>query len=262
MGEAIRRGRADARSGGQRLYADADIERLQLLVRATGAGRQIGQVAALSNEELRALIEGDERAARINAALAPGGPAVESLLSSALIAVEEFDGHRSSSSTLRSAALRLPADDVLDQVIGPLLFTIGSLWHQGLLLPGQRASRDHDDPPRPRLDVGPRGARHRRAGGGGGNAGEPAARTRRDARGDHGERATAGAWSTSARTSRRRSSRARRVSPGPTRSRSPSSIPRTTARCPASCAGCARSSRPGTALVVGGSGASARTRRC
>jgi MerR family transcriptional regulator, light-induced transcriptional regulator len=121
-------------AGGQRLYADADIERLQLLVRATGAGRQIGQVAALSNEELRALIEGDERAARINAPSPPGGPAVESLLSSALIAVEEFDGQRLHR-MLRSAAMRLPADELLDQVIGPLLFTVGSLWHQGLLPP-------------------------------------------------------------------------------------------------------------------------------
>ena len=29
----------------------------------------------------------------------------------------------------------LYGDDVLDQVIAPLLFTIGSLWHQGQLKP-------------------------------------------------------------------------------------------------------------------------------
>lgn len=121
-------------AGGQRHYSDADVERLQLLVRATRGGRQIGQVAALPNEELVALIESDERAARLNAAPSTDGPAVESFLSNALIAVESFDAQRLES-TLRAAALRLPSDDVLDQVIGPLLFTIGSLWHQGLLLP-------------------------------------------------------------------------------------------------------------------------------
>ncbi len=121
-------------AGGQRHYADADVERLQLLVRATRAGRQIGQVAGLPNEELVALIESDDRAARLNAAPATDGPAVETFLSNALIAVESFDGQRLEA-TLRSAALRLPSDEVLDQVIGPLLFTIGSLWHQGLLLP-------------------------------------------------------------------------------------------------------------------------------
>lgn len=121
-------------AGGQRHYTDADVERLRLLVRATSAGRQIGQVATLPNEELTALIESDERAARLNAAPSTDGPAVESFLSSALIAVESFDAQRLEA-TLRAAALRLPSDDVLDQVIGPLLFTIGSLWHQGLLLP-------------------------------------------------------------------------------------------------------------------------------
>ena len=36
-------------AGGQRNYSDADIERLQLLVKVTAAGRPIGHVAALGN---------------------------------------------------------------------------------------------------------------------------------------------------------------------------------------------------------------------
>jgi MerR family transcriptional regulator, light-induced transcriptional regulator len=120
--------------GGQRHYSDSDIERLTLLSRASRAGRQIGQLVPLSNDELKKLIEGDERQSRERVGLSPDQPAIESYLSSALIAVEEFDGHRLEQ-TLRSAVLRMPGDEVLDQVIGPLLFTIGSLWHQGLLRP-------------------------------------------------------------------------------------------------------------------------------
>lgn len=120
--------------GGQRHYSDADIERLTLLSRASRAGRQIGQLVPLSNEELQKLIESDERQSRERVGLGPDQPAVESYLSSALIAVEEFDGLRLEQ-TLRSAVLRMPGDEVLDQVVGPLLFTIGSLWHQGLLRP-------------------------------------------------------------------------------------------------------------------------------
>lgn len=120
--------------GGQRHYSDADIERLSLLVRATRGGRQIGQVAGLPNDELKKVIEADERAVALNRAPASDGPAPEAFLSSALIAVEAFDAY-ALEQTLRAAALRLPADDVLDQVIGPLLFTIGSLWHQGQLQP-------------------------------------------------------------------------------------------------------------------------------
>ena len=37
-------------AGGQRLYSDADIERLRLLGLATQAGRNIGQLATLPNE--------------------------------------------------------------------------------------------------------------------------------------------------------------------------------------------------------------------
>ncbi len=121
-------------AGGQRHYSDADVERLTLLVRATRGGRQIGQVAGLPNDELLRVIEADERAAALNRAPSADGPAPEIFLSSALMAIEAFDAYQLEQ-TLRTAALRLPADDVLDQVIGPLLFTIGSLWHQGQLLP-------------------------------------------------------------------------------------------------------------------------------
>lgn len=120
--------------GGQRHYSDADIERLTLLARASRSGRQIGQLVPLPNEELARLIEGDERESRERVGLGPDHPAVESYLSSALMAVEEFDAHKLEQ-TLRSAVLRMPVDEVLDQVIAPLLFTIGSLWHQGLLRP-------------------------------------------------------------------------------------------------------------------------------
>lgn len=120
--------------GGQRHYSDADIERLALLARASRAGRQIGQLVPLPNEELQKLIEGDERQSRERVGVLPDQPAIESYLSTALIAVEEFDSLRLEQ-TLRSAVLRMPGDEVLDQVIGPLLFTIGSLWHQGVLKP-------------------------------------------------------------------------------------------------------------------------------
>jgi len=41
--------------GGQRLYSDADVERVFMLKRASEAGRTIGSIAELSNDELRRL---------------------------------------------------------------------------------------------------------------------------------------------------------------------------------------------------------------
>src|SRR6202035_4511197 len=50
--------------GGQRLYSDADIERLRLMYLATGAGRGISQVARLDTEELTRLVREDAEARR------------------------------------------------------------------------------------------------------------------------------------------------------------------------------------------------------
>src|SRR5215213_10020898 len=44
-------------ASGRRLYSDADIERLRLLVQATRSGRAIGQVAALPTSALVELLE-------------------------------------------------------------------------------------------------------------------------------------------------------------------------------------------------------------
>lgn len=49
--------------GGQRVYSDADIERLGLLQAATRAGRSISQVVRLTTDEIAALV-GEDIAAR------------------------------------------------------------------------------------------------------------------------------------------------------------------------------------------------------
>ncbi len=121
--------------GGQRNYSDADIERLRLLVSATGAGRQIGQVARLGNDELRELVAADARLAPATAAVADTDePVIHDYLATALAAAEDFDA-ATLEATLRTAALRLPSEQMLDRVIGPLLVAIGTGWHDGRFPP-------------------------------------------------------------------------------------------------------------------------------
>ncbi len=122
--------------GGQRNYSDADIERLRLLVSATGAGRQIGQVARLANEELREIVAADARAAPASPPPAEDEAAVSDYLLQALSAAERFDS-ATLESTLRAAALRLPSEQMLDRVIGPLLKAIGTGWHDGRFPPAK-----------------------------------------------------------------------------------------------------------------------------
>jgi len=126
-------------AGRQRLYGEAEVERLTLLRRAVDGGRTISEVAPLDESALRQLVERDERKRR--RAMERPGPAIatddgDSVLAAALLAVERFDAD-SMNTVLRRAAVMLSVDEMLDGVLGPLLFTIGSLWHQNLLRPAQ-----------------------------------------------------------------------------------------------------------------------------
>jgi DNA-binding transcriptional MerR regulator/methylmalonyl-CoA mutase cobalamin-binding subunit len=116
-------------AGGQRKYSDADIERLRLLVKATAAGRAIGQVAALGDDELQALVAGDQRADAAPDGDSPN-PVIAASLQAALDAAADFDAARLES-TLRAAALQLPSDEALEKVFGPLLLEIGAGWEEG-----------------------------------------------------------------------------------------------------------------------------------
>ncbi|HEU0080052.1 MAG TPA: MerR family transcriptional regulator [Longimicrobiaceae bacterium] len=119
-------GRAD---DGQRLYSDADVDRLRLLRRATDAGRSIGRVAKLPTEELAELVREDD-AAR-GAAPAPAGPhEARGHLDRALAAVREMDPAKLEAG-LRRAVVALSAADFVDGVAAPLLAGIGEGWRTG-----------------------------------------------------------------------------------------------------------------------------------
>lgn len=122
-------------AGGQRLYSDADIERLTRLHQATRAGRTISQVVDLPDAEIDGLVAGDEAArAQRAAAVAPrdGDAAADASLSSALDAIRELDAE-ALEQLLRRAAVRFGAEPFIAQVLAPLLARIGEQWESGAL---------------------------------------------------------------------------------------------------------------------------------
>jgi methanogenic corrinoid protein MtbC1 len=123
-------------AGGQRLYSDADVARLSLLKEAVDGGRAISQVAPLDDAAIRAIIDADTAAERAQPlrAVPFATEDGDSVLAAALKAVDDFDGP-ALEQLLRAAALRFSVDAMLDEVLGPMLFTIGSLWHAGALDP-------------------------------------------------------------------------------------------------------------------------------
>ena len=129
---AVRPGRGP---GGQRVYTDADIDRLRLLHAATRAGRSIGQVAGLDMAELGRLVEEDARSRAQPEAAAPdsaGGRTVREALALTLA----LDASRLDLTLRRSAAV-LGVGGFVEQVAAPLLHRVGEEWHAGRLTVGQ-----------------------------------------------------------------------------------------------------------------------------
>ncbi len=118
--------------GGRRLYSDEDVERLRLLRRASRGGRRISHVAALSMDELAALVKEDDRED------VKGGPdqsaetvtSAEEHLNACLAAVERMDG-RELEAAVNRALVVLGAPVMIDQVAAPLLEQVGELWGLG-----------------------------------------------------------------------------------------------------------------------------------
>lgn len=130
---------APARTGtNRRRYADAEVERLELLKRLTDAGHSIGTIATLPTEKLREL-----------AAAAPGNGHARSggdipvegrqmaetpaaFLDESLAHVRALDA-RALAETLDRAALALGGQGALQKVIAPLAQNIGDLWRDGAI---------------------------------------------------------------------------------------------------------------------------------
>ena len=118
---------------GQRLYSDADIERLRLLSVAIQSGRTISQVAGLSTPELARMVREDVEARGV-------APDTESATVAADIIVPALErtlalDAAGLDSLLRRAMLTSGMPAFLDSVAAPLLTRIGDEWHAGRLTP-------------------------------------------------------------------------------------------------------------------------------
>jgi len=108
----------------RRLYSDEDVEKLNLLRRATSAGRRIGDVAALSIEKLRELVDTDESAAaRIPVAKIEQRPSTGSVMEyfddclDAIQRLSSQDIYRSLSDASKSLGIIFLLEDLLRPLV-------------------------------------------------------------------------------------------------------------------------------------------------
>ncbi len=132
---AVEPGRTQTR---RRSYSDGDIERLLLLRRVVSSGRGIGQIARLSNQELRSLLtEGQgpvHQAAPRTVPVPPPEETAESCMVLCLSAARRLDVH-DLEQQLERASVALGRHNLLEQLLSPLMQQIGELWQRGELRP-------------------------------------------------------------------------------------------------------------------------------
>jgi DNA-binding transcriptional MerR regulator/methylmalonyl-CoA mutase cobalamin-binding subunit len=126
--------------GNQRLYSDADIERLGLLKRATEGGHRIAHISDLSTPELAKLVT--ELAPVTPSPLRSATPSemalADSFLNVALAAIQQLNTQWLRTS-LQQASSRLAAPVFMQDLLVPLLDRVGDLWQEG----GLQVAHEH-----------------------------------------------------------------------------------------------------------------------
>jgi len=122
--------------GGQRLYTDRDLVRLDTLRRLTEAGRSISAVAALSPAEASALLSEDEAAAVESEPTPAAEASLDDWTSQAYARLRGLDD-TGLDRTLRRALAVLGAHRFLAGVAAPFLRRVGTGWHAGDITPAQ-----------------------------------------------------------------------------------------------------------------------------
>ncbi len=126
--------------GQQRLYTEAEIEKLDLLRRLSHSGLAISQIARLSTEQLRIL---DARTvlpvtapAQLPKVPNPPPPAPTTLIPDALTAIKSYD-MAALEALLDQAMLYLGYSGMLEKFLIPLLHRVGAEWEAGQLTAAQ-----------------------------------------------------------------------------------------------------------------------------
>lgn len=114
----------------RRLYSNAEIERLQLLRRATEAGHSIKNIAALETAKLEGLVSAaDVAPVATRTRVSSANP---TFVQECITATQRLDGV-AFDDVLARATISLGQHGLLEQVVAPVAETIGEMWRDGLL---------------------------------------------------------------------------------------------------------------------------------
>lgn len=117
----------------RRLYSEEEIEKLKLLNEAVHKGHNIGSIANLSSSELKNILA-DRKSESIQpkeSLVSTGSKkSVEEIIKDSIEAVKEYDAHKLEA-ILLSASSKLTQPVLIEELIVPLVYEVGDLWHSG-----------------------------------------------------------------------------------------------------------------------------------
>jgi MerR family transcriptional regulator, light-induced transcriptional regulator len=116
----------------RRLYSEEDIQKLRLLNDAIHQGHSISSVANLSSDELKKILHREktnENGLNANSTSAVKVN-VSEIISECIESIKNYDAKKFESLLLNASA-KLTQPALLEELIIPLVYKIGDLWHEG-----------------------------------------------------------------------------------------------------------------------------------
>ena len=117
----------------RRLYSEDEIEKLKLLNEAVHKGHNIGSIANLSSSELKSLLSpGKPHVDPQSENPVSGGSkkSVKEIIQNSVEAIKEYDAHKLEA-ILLNASTQLTQPVLIEELIVPLVYEVGDLWHSG-----------------------------------------------------------------------------------------------------------------------------------
>jgi MerR family transcriptional regulator, light-induced transcriptional regulator len=117
----------------RRLYSEEDIDKLRLLNDASNLGHNIGSIAHLSQSELKELLFKErDKTSELKSGSAGDEVVtlVEEQFSDCIESIKNYDAKKLESILLNASA-RLTQPILIEELIIPLVYKIGDMWHDG-----------------------------------------------------------------------------------------------------------------------------------
>ena len=117
----------------RRLYSEKEIEKLKLLNDAVHLGHNIGGIANLSVEELKALLKKDNvDLSKFTGTIVKSetDKSIEEILAECISAIKGYNA-KELEAILLNASTKFTQPILIEELIVPLVYKVGDMWHEG-----------------------------------------------------------------------------------------------------------------------------------